>query len=296
MKLIIFFSIIYLPISLLGQEHQFLPKWKEGEMKTISSERKTQFYANDSLMGERSVKNEYSIKVLKENKDHYEIDIYIDNIALTRFNEYLQSESDLILMYKTVTLNYLVDKKTGDKTLSNWDEVSKLYKESMNYFSSIIDDEDPESYKLDFHEISVLSKSIEEFNVYFSNNYVDIFILYNKPLQVGEIYTEIDSIAHPFTPRGMTLQTKEFAIESIIPEKNICNVSINYDIDLNETKKLNSRQGPNEDRVITMDQNHKIKYNMKSHWIETIDISATLTVSDSRGKKHQLITKTVSIK
>ena len=115
------FTISLLTISTLGfgQDYNFKPQWTSGDIKQITITQVEREYEDDELISDTIIYNDARIKVLKENKDNYTLEILYENQALRAAQEFYDKLNEELKEYKDLKLIYSVNKVTAESELLN---------------------------------------------------------------------------------------------------------------------------------------------------------------------------------
>src|SRR5690606_842461 len=101
-------------------------------------------FEDDKLISDTTIYNEAKIKVLKDNKDSYSLEILMENQALRSAIELYDNLGEELKDYKDLKLIYSVNKETAESELLNWKEAQKFMNESFDQIIIVFEDKMPE--------------------------------------------------------------------------------------------------------------------------------------------------------
>ncbi|MDX1447242.1 hypothetical protein, partial [Lishizhenia sp.] len=232
-------TIALLSISTLGfgQDYNFQPKWTKGDVKQITITQVEKVFEDDKLISDTITYNHATIKVLKENKDSYSLEILMENQALRSSIELYDKLGEELKDYKDLKLIYSVNKETAESELLNWKEAQKFMNESLDQITNILEDKTPDmaSYiGMIFMPIKEIFKSKENIEAYMEDNIRYILTPFSKNFKVGDTITTTETGENPFIPMQEISTTTLLTLESVNKEAKTCMISQEVELDLTE--------------------------------------------------------------
>jgi len=233
------FTISLLIISTLGfgQDYNFKPQWTTGDIKQISITQNEREYEDDELISDTTIYNDARIKVLKENKDDYTIEILYENQALRAAQEFYDKLNEELKDYKDLKLKYSVNKKTAESELLNWKDAQKFMNNSFDQISTVLDEKAPDVAPfigMVFMPLKEIFKSKENIEAYMEENIGYILTPFNKNFKVGETITSTETGKNPFNPMQELSATTLLTLESVNKESKTCTINQEVELDLSE--------------------------------------------------------------
>lgn len=233
------FTISLLTISTLGfsQDYNFKPHWTTGDIKQITITQVEREYEDDELMSDTTIYNDARIKVLKENKDNYTLEILYENQALRAAQEFYDKLNEELKEYKDLRLIYSVNKATAESELLNWKDAQKFMNNSFDQISTVLDEKAPDVAPfigMVFMPLREIFKSKENIEAYMEDNIGYILTPFNKSFKIGETITSTETGENPFNPMQEISATTLLTLESVNKESKTCTINQEVELDLSE--------------------------------------------------------------
>lgn len=233
------FTISLLTISTLGfgQDYNFKPQWTTGDIKQITITQVEREYEDDELISDTTIYNDARIKVLKENKDNYTLEILYENQALRAAQEFYDKLNEELKEYKDLKLIYSVNKATAESELLNWKDAQKFMNNSFDQISTVLDEKAPDVAPfigMVFMPLKEIFKSKENIEAYMEDNIGYILTPFNKNFKVGETITSTETGENPFNPMQELSATTLLTLESVNKESQTCTIKQEVELDLSE--------------------------------------------------------------
>jgi len=235
----IIFTISLLTISTLGfsQDYNFKPHWTTGDIKQITLTQVEREYEDDELMSDTTIYNDARIKVLKENKDIYTLEILYENQALRAAQEFYDKLNEELKEYKDLRLIYSINKATAESELLNWKDAQKFMNNSFDQISTVLDEKAPDVAPfigMVFMPLREIFKSKENIEAYMEDNIGYILTPFNKSFKIGETITSTETGENPFNPMQEISATTLLTLESVNKESKTCTINQEVELDLSE--------------------------------------------------------------
>lgn len=232
-------TLAFIAISAIGfsQEYNFKPLWKKGDVKQITISQVEKEFENGILITDTTIYNEARVKVLKDNKDHYTIEVLYENQALRAAMVFYDKIGEELKDYKNLKLIYSVNKETAESELLNWEEAQKFMNNSFELITSLLEEKAPEFASftgLVFLPLKETFKSKENIEGYMETHIGYLMIPYNKNFKIGETITKIDTGESPFNPMQEISTTTLLTLESVDEATKSCIIKQEVKLDLTE--------------------------------------------------------------
>lgn len=301
------FTISFLVISTLcsSQAYNFKSQWNKGEAKQITITQVEKEYEDEVLISDTTIYNEARIKVLKDNKDSYTLEILLENQALRAAQEFYDKLNEELKEYKDLKLIYSVDKETAESELLNWENAQQFMNSSFDQISSVLEDKAPEEAPyigMVFMPIKEIFKSKESIEAYMETNIGYILTPFNKNFQIGETITTTDTQESPFNPMQELSATTLLTLESVNEDTKTCTIHEEIELDLTELiemmkgmmQKMSQTVGENDSRPaeksnemdefeMDIENLRVITFNYETTWVTKV--VGTVIVSGTDPKK-----------
>lgn len=232
-------TIALLAVSTLGfgQDYKFKPKWNKGDVKQITITQVEREFEDDKLISDTTIFNQAAIKVLKDNKESYTLEILMENQALRSAIELYDNLGEELKDYKDLKLIYSVNKETAESELLNWKEAQKFMNESFDQITIVFEDKMPEMAPyigMIFMPLEEIFKSKENIEAYMDDNIGYILTPFNKDFKIGETITTTETGENPFNPMQEISATTLLTLESVDKEAKTCTINQEIELDLTE--------------------------------------------------------------
>lgn len=313
-------TFLFLIISSLvySQDFNFKPNWKVGEIKVATITNNEKEFKKGSLIKDTTTYNEIQIKVLKENKENYTLEILFENVALKSVLEIYQKLGEELTEYKNMKLIIEIDKKTAVYNLVNWKEAQDFMIESFDQIERLIDKKIPEMASITsfiFMPIKEIFKNKESIEDYIQSEIDYILIPFNKDLSLNETIIYTEKTENPFSPMQNITSSTYFTLTSMNEKTNTCTINQSIILDLSEFKemmksmmqRMSNSFGANDSitksksedlDLFEMDMTNEkiISFDYKSTWVKKVVATVTVTGNDPKeGKRKSEIVSTVII-
>ena len=225
----------------ISQEYHFKPQWKKGTVKHISMTQVEKEYEDEQLTFDTTKYNEAQVKVLKENKTFYTLEVLFENQALTAAIEFYDQLGEELKDYKDLKLVFTVNKKTAETELQNWEEAQDFMENSFKQISTVLEQKAPDVAPLMgmvFMPLKQLFKSQENIEAYMMNYVGYLFVPFNQDFQLGETTKTIATEANPLNPLQEISTTTLLTLETVDEESNSCILSQEIIFDLSEFMEM----------------------------------------------------------
>lgn len=315
-----FFTISLLIVSTLGfsQEYNFKPQWTKGDIKQITITQNEKKYEDDELISDTTIYNDARIKVLKENKDYYTLEILYENQALRAAQEFYDKLNEELKEYKDLKLIYSVNKETAESELLNWEDAQQFMNNSFDQISTVLDEKSPDVAPfvgMVFMPIKEAFKSKENIEEYMEDNIGYILTPFNKNFKVGETITSTETAENPFNPMQEISATTLLTLESVDKEAKTCTINQEVELDLTEfiemiksmMQKMSQSFGANDsiteekskemdDFEIDIEKIQVITFDYQSTWVTKVVGTGIFSGIDPKKgikKRKEVITTTI---
>lgn len=299
------------------KEFVFLPKWKAGETKKVSIVQHETEYKKGELTKDTTTYLSYTIAVMKENPDDYQLKVLYTNVALSAATEFYDKMGDELTQYKNLELLYKVDKQTGKATLENWLAAQKFMNESFEQINALLKKKVPDMAsvaKFAFAPIKKLFKSKENIESYMTDQIGYLFSPYNKKLVPGDTLSVTVAGANPLNPVDTINQTTLTYLGSVNESKKNCDILSKEIFDLSGFKKMmvsmmekmsaafgaadsSQAKARNEINSINFDVNNltTISFDYGTSWPVKVVKTSTVLATDPRGKSENMVKSVATI-
>jgi hypothetical protein len=237
MKKFITLTLITVSTICFGQDYNFKPKWKKGDVKQISITQVEKRFEDGVLISDTVTYDHATVKVKKSTKENYIIEISVEleeiNLAI-KMNEALGED---LKDYKDFRLQYAVNKQTGKHELMNWEEIHELMNKTIDEITTILEEKIPDFKFMTYSVIMPLKqlfKSQESIEDYMENYTGFLFIPFNKDFRIGDTITNIEKEKNPFNPKQEISATEKLTLTSIDEDAKIALMHQEVDLDLGE--------------------------------------------------------------
>lgn len=232
-------TVLLFTISALafGQDYNFKPLWKKGEVKNITIQQVEREYKDDKLISDTIIYNEARIEILKTNKDSYTLEILMENQALKAAIEFYDNLGEELKDYKDLKLIYSINKETAEAELLNWKEAQKFMNESFDQITTVLEEKAPEMAPfigLAFMPLEEMFKNKENIEAYMEKHIGYILTPFNHDFKVGETISKTESEDNPFNPMQKISATTLLTLKSVNKETKTCTINQEVELDLSE--------------------------------------------------------------
>lgn len=237
MKILGTLTFLALTISGFGQDYNFKPLWKKGDVKQITIVQVEREYEDNELISDTTIYDDARIKVLKDNKDSYTLEIHLGNQALNAVIGFYDKIGEELAEYKYLKLIYSVNKETAESELLNWEEAHEFMNNSFDQIASFLKVEAPDVAPLiamAFIPMKQSFKSKEAIEGYMETNIGYILTPFNKNFKLGESIAKTESQENPFNPRQEISATTLLTLASVDRKNQTCLINQEVELDLSE--------------------------------------------------------------
>lgn len=301
-----------------GQDYNFKPNWNKGDIKRITITQVEKEFEDAELISDTTIYNQATVKVLKENKDSYRLEVLLENQALSAALEFYDKLGEELKAYKDLKLIYSINKETGNSTLLNWKEAQKFMNKSFDQITNVLKDKAPEIAPymgLVFMPIKESFKSKENVEAFTESNIGYILIPFNKDFKIGETITKTESEDNPFNPMQQLSATTLLTLESVNESSKTCLIKQEVQLDLSEfieimkgmMQKMAESFGANDSITETkmnemdeFDMNieniQAITFDYETTWVTRVVGTGVVTATDpTKGikTKNEVVTTTI---
>ena len=319
-RMIRLITVAFIAVSTFsfGQNYNFKPGWNEGDAKLITITQVEREYEDDILITDTTLYNEASIKVLKDNKSTYTLEVLFENQALRAAIEFYNKLGEELKDYSDLKLIYSVNKETSEAELLNWKEAQKFMNKSFDQITNILEDKAPDAAPfigMVFMPLKEIFSSKENMEAYMESEIGYILIPFYKNFKVGETITTTELQTNPFNPMNEILATTSLTLESVNQEFQTCSIHQKVDLDLSGfiemmkgimqemAKSFGADEGVTAEKMKEMDDFEMdimnlqaITFNYKTSWVTKVVGTAVVTGTDPENgikTKREIITTTV---
>jgi len=298
MRKIITVALILFSTLSFSQEYNFKPKWNKGDVKQISVNTVEKEYEDGKLISDTTHYNEARIKVLKDNKEDYILEILLENQALKTAQLFYDKLGEELKDYRDLKLIYSINKKTAESDLLNWKEAQKFMTESFGQISTVIEKKVPDMasiIKFTFLPIEITFESKEGIEGYMQTNIGYILTPFNQNFKLGETITTAESANNPFNQMQEVSATNLLTLESVDEQTKTCIINEKLELDLSQfiemmkgmMQQMSKSSGVNDSTITEkskeMDDfdfefnNFKvITFNYETSWVEKVVNTGTV--------------------
>ena len=287
-----------------GQDYNFKSKWNKGDVKQITITQVEREFEDAKLISDTTVYNQATIKVLKDNKDSYTLEILMENQALRAAIEFYDKLGEELKDYKDLKLIYSVNKKTAESELLNWKEAQKFMNESFDQITNVLEDKAPDIAPyigFVFMPLMESFKSKENIEEYMDTNIGYILIPFNKDFKVGETISKTESEENPFNTMQEISTTTLLTLESVSEASKTCQINQEVVIDLSEfiemmkgmMEKMSDSFGANDSITATkskemdefdmnIENTQSITFDYETTWVTKVVGTGVVTGTDPK--------------
>ncbi len=304
MKKRILIAFIAISASSFCQEYNFKPKWTKGDVKQITITQVEREYEDGELISDTITYNETRIKVLKDNKEDYILEILMENLALSATIGFYDKLGEELKNYKELKLIYAVNKETGKSELQNWEEAQKFMNNSFEQITKVLEDKSPEFAPfvgMVFLPIKESFKSKENIEAYMETNIGYLLTPFKNKYTIGEVITLTESQESPFNPMQEVSSTTKLSLESLSEKSKTCTFKQEVELDLSEfiemmkgmMEKMAEAFGANDsisdkkskemdDFEMDIENIQLITFNYETSWVTKVVATSKVTGTDPR--------------
>ncbi len=315
--LILFLS--FFSLSIFAQTHQFVPNWKKGETKTMTRILIEQDYIEGELNKEESDTATAVFTILADSKESVTMQILQANLAMASAREMSENIEEALPEYAQLPVIIKVDKKTGERTLENWEEHKKMYEEGIGKIGEILVKEDPDVagyLDLMLTPFESLYESEESLLGSIETEYGFLFIPFSHEYTIGKTIEIEESTENPLNPSMQIGSLTKLKLESLDEKSGMAKIEQEVILDMSEFVKMikglmmsmgetmgvedstmEKQKKEMEEFSMDMTNVQTIEYNTKSSWPEKVSVLARLEGYDPKeGKRLTLITSVIDLK
>jgi hypothetical protein len=308
-----FIAALYCILSInlsIGQVYNFKPNWKKDDMKHMIITKNESKFKNDTLTVNQTNTTHGRLKVLRNNKENYKIEIVMENQMLSATKYYFEERSDELEKYKDLKMLYSINKSNFQVELLNWQELQHFMSNCIeditrsmheNYLDAMLD---LEMVIIQMREIISKKENIDSFFGFYADC---LLIPYNKDFKLGETIVCQDSVANPFSQNKNVLCTTMLTLSSIENDQKTCKINQEIQYDLTEykrimsklfeslTKQFGEKETIPKEQIISIEkfeiqqQNNQVTtYDLATTWITDLVLtSITSTTNPLKGIKER---------
>ena len=305
MKRIFALALIRLSSLAFCQEYHFKPLWKKGEQKKISITQVEEEFEDGELISSETTYNDASIKVVKDNKDTYTLEILMENQALKAAIELYDKLGDELTDGKDLKLLYSVNKETAEAELLNWKEAQKFMHNSIDQITAILDEKVPDIAPfmgMVFLPIKEIYKSKENIEASMEENIGFILTPFNKDFKLGEPISTTEVGDNPFNPMSEMSFTTNLTLKSVDEANKICTLQQEIEFDLSAFNQMikdmmlkmteafgvddsaRAKQKKDlEDFKMDIETKEVLSFNYQSTWVNKVVNTYTISGKDPKS-------------
>lgn len=238
-----FLALFTLALSVLGysQDYNFKPNWNEGTVKYIKIVRIERTYEDETLISDTTLYNEAQIKVLKDNRNDYTLEVLFENQALRAAVRLYEKLGEELKDLQDLRLIFSVKKETAESTLLNWKEAQRFMNTSFDQIYSVITDKVPDAspyIELLFLPLQEIFDNKENLEEYMQTNIGYILIPFNKNFQIGKTITHTETQKNPFGSMQEISATTLLTLESVNEHSKTGTIHQEIKLDLTEFTEM----------------------------------------------------------
>ncbi len=233
------FTLALLMVSIVGygQDYNFKPLWKKGDLKHVAITQVEREYEDGELISDTTYFNEARIEVVGAAKDDFILEILLENQALRSATEFYDKLGNELKEYQDLKLIYSVNKETAKSELQNWEDAQEFMNNSFEQISVVLNDKAPDLapyIEMVFMPVREIFKSKENIEAYMDENIGYILTPFNKSFAVGETMTLTETGENPFNPMQEMSVTTLLTLESVNKKAQTCIINQEVELDLSE--------------------------------------------------------------
>jgi len=318
MKQLFVLSLIVISFFSYGQEYAFLPKWKTGDTKTVTMERRETEFRDGEIYSDTLIYNDARLKVLGEDKENYQLQIQYENVALKAAMELYEKMGQEMPNYKELSLVYNVNKKTGASELANWEEVQKFMNESFDLIAQGLSENVPEMAAFStmiFTPIKEIFKSKENVESYMNSEIGYLLAPFGQTLEVGKTNSVTESTENPFNKSSEIESTTNITLLEVDKAAHNCIINQEIELDLTEFKEMIKNMVQKmaqsfgaedstaqlatdklDDFEMDMTNQQHITFDFESTWVTKVETTVKVTASvPGEGKRVNEVHSKVTV-
>jgi len=300
-----------------AQQRVFKPTWKVGEKKYISIVEEKIAYEGDSLQSNEVNTIEGEITVTRMDNVSYFLTIKYENVVLQSFQKLYDKLGEELPAFKTIELQYKINKQSGKSDLVNWKEANAYVQKSFVEVSKIIKLKVPESagmLDLVFAPIKDLFKSKESAEGFFGKEIGCVLSPFGKKYSTTDTLVSQERTKNPFGNDSLSASTR--SILSNLNEVNgTCDIISSTEMDMSQlvqmikTMMTSMMKGmdANDDKAkealaeldkikMEMVNSEVLTFNFQTSWTKLCVQKTVVDVNMPGKSAKQFLNKTISIK
>jgi hypothetical protein len=318
-KLAILFTILLITQIAFTQAQQrvFTPNWKVGEKKYISIVEEKIAYESDSLKTNETNTIEGEITVTRADNLSYFLTIKYENVVLQSFQKLYDKLGEELPAFKTIELQYKVNKQTGKSDMVNWKEANDYVQKSFVEVSKIINNKMPETagmLDIVFAPIKDLFKSKESAEGFFGKELGCVLSPFGRKYSTVDTLVTQERTKNPFGQDSLSATTRSI-LSNVNDANGTCDIISSTEMDMSQlvqmiksmmTKMMKGMEGKDDEAKEALAELDKIKmemvnsevlsFNFRTSWT-TVCVQKTIVDVNMPGRSgKQYVNKTITIK
>lgn len=231
--------LLFISLTVFGQQYSFKPNWKVGDTKNISVSRAGKEYQDGQVTSEDVNTTQSVIKVVDEDNEYYTLHVQFENVIATAMKKLALELGESMNAYQNLKLVYKVNKHKEEFSLENWEEARDFIMDSYTAVDKVIAEKNPEMSVISsqiFEPVLKLFQTKEAVEAYMSSEIGFLLMPYYRDFKIGELITKTERTANPFDPNQEISMATKVKLSSV--KNNQCIIESSVELDLEEFKTM----------------------------------------------------------
>lgn len=223
------------------EEYNFKPAWKVGEKKVLSWVSHEKEYEQGVLIKDTTEFFEAALHVVQDTKDEYVIKLFYENIVLRSAKEFYDKFDEEIQGYKTLELEFKVNKLNGKVELMNWKKAQSFMQESFKKMNELLKKKVPEAApfaELALMPVMEIFESKGNIEDYFKEQIGFLFFPFGKKFVTGDTLKTVEFEQNPFNPTDSVETTSFSYLSNINKGLKTCSINTRVERDMSDFVKM----------------------------------------------------------
>lgn len=288
MRRLITIALLAVSTISVGQDYNFKPKWKKGDVKEISTSQVEKSFEDDNLISENTTTYEATVKVVNENNEAYTLEVYMENQALRLTTEYYEEIASKLENLSDLKLVYSVHKETGVSELMNWKEAQEFMNGSVDRITNVFEEEAPDEIpvlEMVLGSTKNIFESKESIEEYFENQLGYILLPFCNDFTISKTISKTEKKASFLKSEKEILFTTNITLASIDKKTNTAIIVKEVEHDLSEViierksrmKEIFEPYGLSDKKLqeidnldMSIENKQLISFNTKTTWVTKV--------------------------